>query len=177
MPSKAKFTLPRGTKIPNHIAIIPDGNRRWARARGLNTLLGHKAGFDRAVELGRAAREMGVHTVTLWGFSTENWDRTTKEINYLMRLYHKLIDDHLREAHKDEVKIVHLGRKDRLPKSLIQKIEKAEQETKNYSKYIANVGLDYGGQDEILRTIQKIVKDGVSYKDIKAELFAKYSDL
>src|SRR3989344_9575313 len=115
--SVKQLPLPLDTKVPNHLAIIPDGNRRWARARGKHTLQGHKAGFDRAIVLARAAREWGVHTVTLWGFSTENWDRSTEEINYLMRLYHKLIDDHLREAHKDEVKIVHLGRKDRLPKS------------------------------------------------------------
>lgn len=121
MPEQNKVTLPKGTKVPDHIAIIPDGNRRWARARGLNTLEGHKKGFDRAVELSRAARELGVHTVTLWGFSTENWDRTPQEINYLMKLYEKLVDDYLKEAKKDKVKIVHLGRKDRIPQTLLKK--------------------------------------------------------
>src|SRR5690349_481839 len=104
-----RITLPHGTLVPNHIAIIPDGNRRWARARGLHTLKGHKVGFERAVEVARAAREMGVHTVTLWGFSTENWDRTPAEVTYLMKLYSKLLDDYLREAHKDGVKIIHIG--------------------------------------------------------------------
>src|SRR3972149_11185149 len=113
MPSQAKLPLPRGTKVPDHIAVIPDGNRRWARARGLHTLEGHRKGFERAVEVSRAARELGVHTVTLWGFSTENWDRSKREVNYLMKLYEKLIDDYLKEAKRENVKIAHLGRKDR----------------------------------------------------------------
>ena len=177
MPSKVKLILPKGTKVPNHVAIIPDGNRRWARARGLHTLKGHKAGFDRAVEVARAARDMGIHTMTLWGFSTENWDRTPEEIDYLMRLYHKLLDDYVADAHKDKVKIVHLGRRDRLPKSLINKIEKTEEETKNYKKHIANIGLDYGGQDDILRAVKKIVDNGIPSDKIDDKLFLKYTDL
>jgi undecaprenyl diphosphate synthase len=177
MAKKAKLTLPKGTKIPDHIAIIPDGNRRWARSKGLYTLEGHRRGFDRAVELAKAARELGIHTVTLWGFSTENWDRTKEEINYLMKLYHKLIDDYLVEAHKDKVRIFHLGRKDRLPKSLMKKLSGAEKETEGYTKFIANIALDYGGQDEILRITKKIVKDGIPENQINAELLTQYSDL
>ena len=177
MPSKAKLKLPKGTKVPNHVAIIPDGNRRWARARGLHTLKGHKAGFERAVEIAKAARDMGIHTMTLWGFSTENWDRTEEEINYLMRLYHKLLDDYVAEAHKDKVRIYHLGRRDRLPKSLLKKIEKSEVETKKYTKFIANIGLDYGGQDDILRAVRRIVGEGISADKITDKLFLKYTDL
>ena len=177
MPSKAKLKLPKGTKVPNHVAIIPDGNRRWARARGLHTLKGHKAGFERAVEIAKAARDMGIHTMTLWGFSTENWDRTEEEINYLMRLYHKLLDDYVAEAHKDKVRIYHLGRRDRLPKSLLKKIEKSEVETKRYTKFIANIGLDYGGQDDILRAVRRIVGEGISADKITDKLFLKYTDL
>src|SRR3989344_3218940 len=150
MPGKDKLTLPKGTKVPNHVAIIPDGNRRWARAKGKYTLEGHKAGFERAVELAQTARDFGIHTATLWGFSTENWDRTTEEINYLMKLYHKLINDYLKQAHKDKVRIIHIGRKDRLPASLLKRLSEAEGETAKYSKYIANIGIDYGGQDDIL---------------------------
>lgn len=176
MPRNPELTLPKGTKVPNHIAIIPDGNRRWARARGLNTLLGHKEGFERAVELGRAAREMGIHTVTLWGFSTENWDRTEKEINYLMKLYEKLVDDYLREADRDGVKIIHLGRKDRIPKPLLKKIIYAEERTKDNQKYIANIAIDYGGQDDIIRATKTMIKDGVKEGDVNVELFEKYLD-
>jgi len=176
MSSKAQISLPKGTKIPDHIAIIPDGNRRWARARGLHTLKGHKVGFDRAVEIGRAAREWGIHTVTLWGFSTENWDRTKKEINYLMKLYEKLVDDYLKEAGENNVRIIHLGRKDRLPKVLLKKIADAEEKTRNNDKYIMNIALDYGGHDDILRAIQGMIEDKVKAKDVSKKLIEKYLD-
>lgn len=150
--------LPPGTKVPNHIAIIPDGNRRWARARGLDTLLGHKAGFDMAVQLTKAVRKFGVHTLSLWAFSTENWDRTPREINYLMHLYEIIIKQHLKEAHKDKVRIVHIGHSDRIPNVLLQKIKKAEEETKHYTKYILNICLDYGGRDDIVKGINAIIQ-------------------
>lgn len=172
-----KITVPKGTNIPNHIAVIPDGNRRWARARNLHTLEGHRVGFEAAINIARASRDLGIHTVTLWGFSADNWDRTEQEISYLMRLYHKLLKDYLEDAHKEKVRIVHLGRKDRLPKSLIKKILDAEDQTRHYGKYIANIGLDYGGQDDILRAVKKIIKDGVSAERIDRDLFTKYCDV
>ena len=174
--SKAKLTLPKGTKVPDHLAIIPDGNRRWARSKGLHTFQGHKKGFDRAVELARSARDMGIHTVTLWGFSTENWDRTVNEIKYLMKLYEKLVNDYLKEAKKDKVKIVHLGRKDRIPKTLLKKILYAEEETKDNNKYIMNIAIDYGGQDDIIRATQAMIRDGVKAEEVSKGLFEKYLD-
>lgn len=173
---KEKVTLPKGTKIPDHIAIIPDGNRRWARARGLNTLEGHRKGFDRAVEVSRAARELGVHTVTLWGFSTENWDRAKEEVSYLMQLYGKLVDDYLKEANKEKVKIIHLGRKDRIPKALLKKIVYAENETKDNTKHIVNIAIDYGGQDDIIRATRAMIRDKVMPQKVDKELFEKYLD-
>lgn len=174
--SSSELTLPHGTAIPDHIALIPDGNRRWARARGVHTLQGHKAGFDRAVELGRAARKLGVHTVTLWGFSTENWDRSPREVSYLMKLYSKMIDDFLKEAETDGVKLVHLGRKDRLPGFLLKKIAFAEEKTKNNTRYIANLAIDYGGHDEIIRAVKRMVKEGVHEDEITKETIEKYLD-
>ncbi|MBU0572528.1 di-trans,poly-cis-decaprenylcistransferase [Patescibacteria group bacterium] len=176
MPQKVKIALPKGTKVPDHIAIIPDGNRRWARARGLHTFQGHKKGFDGTIELARAARSWGVHTVTLWGFSTENWDRTKEEISYLMKLYKKLIDDYLGEAKKEKIKIVHLGRKDRLPKVLLKKIKQAEEETKDGDKYIMNIAIDYGGHDDIIRATREMINDKVEAKDVNKKLFEKYLD-
>jgi len=173
MPSES---LPKGTKVPNHIAIIPDGNRRWARARNIHTLKGHEAGFKRGVELGRAARRWGIHTVSFWGFSTENWDRSPIEIKYLMKLYSKMLDQYLKDAHKEKVKIVHLGRKDRLPKFLVKKIATAEEETKTYKKYIANIAIDYGGHDDIIRATKRMIKDGVSADQIDKTTFENYLD-
>jgi undecaprenyl diphosphate synthase len=171
-----KLALPLGTKVPDHIAIIPDGNRRWARAKGLPTLAGHKRGFQVAVKLAKAARDLGVHTVTLWGFSTENWDRSKEEVDYLMKLYEKLVDDYLKEAKEDKVKLVHLGRKDRIPKFLLKKILQAEEETKKNDKYIANLAIDYGGRDEIIRATKKIVADKIAPEKIDEKLFESYLD-
>lgn len=165
--------------IPNHIAIIPDGNRRWAKSKGLPTLMGHKKGFDTANEDIKKARELGVHTMTLWAFSTENWNRSKEEIDYLMKLYEENIEDNLKEARKTETKIVHLGRKDRIPNSLREKIIKAEKETKDFNKHVLNIALDYGGHDELLRAAEKMVEDiksdKITMEDIKKEV-GKYNN-
>lgn len=142
--------------VPVHIAIIPDGNRRWARTRNLPTFEGHRRGFDRANELVRFGHKLGVSTMTLWAFSTENWQRTKDEVGYLMQLYEVMIDKYLKEAHEENTRIIHLGRKDRLPESLKKKIANAEKETLDYEKNYICVGIDYGGEDEIMRAIQKI---------------------
>src|SRR3989344_991184 len=122
MTKASEVKLPKGTNIPNHIAVILDGNRRWARARGFDTLEGHRAGFDASRRVAQAARNFGVHTFTVWGFSTENWDRSPMEIRYLMKLFHRFFDEARREALETDTRIIHLGRKDRLPKGLIKKI-------------------------------------------------------
>jgi len=159
IPMIKKSSLPVGTKIPNHLAIIPDGNRRWARGKGLPILEGHRRGFKAGIKIARTCRSFGIHTLTFWAFSTENWERTKKEVAYLMKLYYQFLDQYLKEAKKDEVRIIHLGRKDRIEKSLLKKIKKAEEETKNNKKHIFNLALDYGGRDEILRTISRLLSN------------------
>ena len=151
-----KSSLPVGTKIPNHLAIIPDGNRRWAREKGLPILEGHRRGFKAGIKIARTCRSFGIHTLTFWAFSTENWERTKKEVAYLMKLYYQFLDQYLKEAKKDEVRIIHLGIKDRIEKSLLEKIKKAEEETKNNKKHIFNLALNYGGHDEIIRAINRL---------------------
>lgn len=173
---KQEVKLSKNTVIPSHIAIIPDGNRRWARARGLHTFEGHRRGFNNAVSLARAARRWGIHTVTLWGFSTENWDRDKKEIEYLMKLYEKLVDDYLKEARRDNVRIVHLGRKDRIPAGLLYKINRAQEETVGNTKYIMNIGIDYGGHDELIRAIAKLVKSNVDPDKITKKIIEDQLD-
>ncbi|OGM31006.1 di-trans,poly-cis-decaprenylcistransferase [Candidatus Woesebacteria bacterium RIFCSPHIGHO2_01_FULL_44_10] len=171
------LALPKGTVVPDHLAIIPDGNRRWARARGLDPIEGHRAGAKRAMELIRAARNLGVHTTTFWGLSTENWrERNEKEVKWIMKIIGKIIDDNVDEANKDGARIVHLGRKERLPKTLIDKVNEAEDKTKNNTKFIFNIALDYGGQDEIVRAIQKMIKAKVRAGDVDIKLVDKYMD-
>lgn len=148
-----KYPLPKNIRLPKHVVIIPDGNRRWARSQGKPTFFGHQKGFDVATQILRAGRQMGVHTMTIWAFSTGNWDRSKTEINYLMRLYASLIDTNLKEAIKDKVRIIHLGRKDRIPKYLLKKITDAEEKTKDFTNNILNIALDHGGHDDIIRNL------------------------
>jgi undecaprenyl diphosphate synthase len=175
-PKASVITLPKGTKIPDHIALILDGNRRWARARGLHTLQGHKAGFEAGRAVAKAARQFGIHTFTVWGFSTENWDREPRELKYLMTLFKRFVKEVKDEAKDDGVRFIHLGRKDRLPKDLVKLIRETEEETRQNKKHVLNVALDYGGRDEILRAVKQIVDEGISSDKITEELFASYLD-
>ena len=165
-----------GSTLPNHIAIIPDGNRRWAREHGLPTLEGHRRGFETGVEIARYIRNLGVHTLTVWAFSTENWSRKKEEVSYLMRLYEKMLDKFLSEALKDSVRIIHLGRKDRIPKSLLKKIESVEQKTRDNTKYILNIALDYGGRDEVLRAIKKLNDERTTNDQLTEMAFENFLD-
>lgn len=176
MSGKRPISLPKGTIVPHHVAIICDGDRRWARARKLPVFMGHQRGFDITPEVARTSRDFGVHTLTFWAFSTENWDRSKEEIAFLMRKYEDFTDKHLREAKKNHVKIIHLGRKDRLPASLVKKIARAEKETKKNSKYVLNIALDYGGRDEILRATKRMLRENLDPKKLDEELYNRYLD-
>ena len=176
MPQESKITLPPGTIVPNHIAIVLDGNGRWARSRGLPVNRGHEEGAKALKKVMDASHTWGVHTLTIWGFSTENWKRPYKEKLKIFGLIKKTIQNELDTAKKDGIKFVHLGRKDRLPKDLLCLINKAEKETKDNKNYILNVALDYGGRDEILRAVKKIVTDRIPAEKIDENLFASYLD-
>lgn len=159
-----------------HVAIIPDGNRRWAKKRGLPTIEGHRRGFNRAKELTKKARELGIEILTLWAFSTENWKRSKDEVGYLMKIYERWIDDYLKEAIVDKVRLIHIGRKDRINKTLLEKIQNAEEQTKTFRKNTLVLALDYGGQDEILRAVQKLIKDKPESENIDEALLSSYLD-
>ncbi|MDQ3098383.1 MAG: polyprenyl diphosphate synthase [bacterium] len=161
-------------KIPNHIAIIPDGNRRWAKERGLPTLEGHKKGAEAFVELAKASRKKGIHTLTGWAFSTENWERDITEVRYLMDLFKALIIPNEKLAHEDNVRIRMLGRRDRLPADLLKEIQRVEYDTKDYTTYDLNICLDYGGQNEIIRAMNKLLEEGK--KTITEKEFEQYLD-
>jgi len=173
---KWDFSLPSGTKLPTHLAIIPDGNRRWARARGLPTFEGHKRGFEIAPEIVRACYLFGIHTISLWFFSTENWNRSKEEVAYLMRLYKKLIENLLVDAKKYGARMIHLGRKEKIPKWLDKTARKAEKETENARKHILNFCLDYGGHDEILRATKKMLEEKMDPHKLTKEIFESYLD-
>jgi undecaprenyl diphosphate synthase len=170
------ITLPKGTIVPNHVAIVMDGNRRWARSKGIPTLEGHKAGFDAGMKIAKAARKWGIHTFSVWGLSTENWDRSPKELAYLMKLYWKMVSVVEKEARQDDIRFVHLGRKDRIPKALAAYITRLEKITRNNKTYVFNAAIDYGGRDEIVRATRKIVKANIKVENIDEKLISSYLD-
>lgn len=174
--AKKPLKLPKGTIVPNHIAVILDGNGRWARSRGLPVTKGHEAGTKALREVMDAARQIGIHTISIWGFSTENWKRPPREVAKILELVSKTIKAELDYALKEEVRFIHIGRKDRLPKPLVKLIQKAEQKTKSNKKYILNVALDYGGRDEILRAFKKADAAGEDIQQLSEDDFAKYLD-
>ncbi len=146
--------------IPNHVAIIPDGNTRWAKANNQPVFEGYRQGLERATELMEECRSRGINTLTLWGLSTENWrNRPEGELEFLVTLFGEMIDRYLEEAKKHKVRVRHLGRKDHLPAKLMDKIDNAVEMTKDFQSYNLNLALDYGGWDEIIRATKAIVKD------------------
>ncbi|MBI5358928.1 di-trans,poly-cis-decaprenylcistransferase [Candidatus Amesbacteria bacterium] len=160
--------------VPKHIALILDGNRRWARARGLKPWEGHKAGLEAVIEVAKASRDFGVHTFTIWAFSTENWDRSQQEIDKIMDLFDKAMDEFRKDLITNQVRFIHLGRKDRLPAKLVAKMARIEEETKDFDEHTLNLALDYGGKDEIVRATNKILENSLQKVDEK--IFESYLD-
>jgi len=162
--------------IPKHVVIIPDGNRRWAREKGLQSFQGHVRGFELVMDLGDKAHEMGVKVLTIWAFSTENWKRSKKEVNFLMSLFSKKIDEYLEKALEKNIRIIHIGRKDRIPQVLRDKIVQAEQKTARFSKLHLVIALDYGGRDEVVRAFNRFKIKDSGFKNLDEESFGSYLD-
>lgn len=148
--------------VPRHVAIIPDGNRRWARFRGLSPEFGHyKAGSYSNIErLLKEAKRIGVKYVSIWGFSTENWKRDEEEKKAIFDLISGGIERFRKFAAENKMRFKHIGRDDRLPKKLVSSLNELEGETEDYSDFSVLLCLDYGGRDEILRAVNKILKSG-----------------
>jgi len=162
--------------IPRHLAIILDGNRRWAKERGLPTFFGHKKGMANAKKIVLYAQKVGVKVITMFAFSTENWSRSEKEVDYLMKLFENYIDKYIGDYHKRGVKFRHVGSLQELPVSLQKKIKSAIELTKNNKGIIANLALNYGGRDEIKRAVQKLINGGVKAKDVTMDLIGESLD-
>lgn len=161
-------------KLPKHVAIIMDGNGRWALSRGLPRLAGHKAGTENLRRIIRASVEFGVKYLTIYAFSTENWGRPPEEVQGLMYILEDVLDRELAELHKEGVQLRHIGRLERLAPNLQEKVLKAIELTKNNEKLILNVAFNYGGRDEIVNAVQNIIKDGISPEDVNEALISRY---
>jgi len=162
--------------VPQHIAIILDGNRRWAKEKKLPTFFGHKKGMENAKKMVLYAQKVGVQVMTMYAFSTENWSRSEKEVNYLMKLFENYIDKYIKEYSKHGIKFRHIGDIKKLPESLQKKIKNAIELTKNNTGLVANLALNYGGRDEIKRAVQKLIDSGTKSKDITLDLISENLD-
>ena len=160
--------------VPRHVAIIMDGNGRWARARGLPRLAGHRAGTENIRPVLEASVEFGIEVLTIWAFSTENWQRPAAEVQGLLRILERMIRRELKELHKQGVQLRHLGRLDRLPKGLQRQVRDAIDLTNDNERIVLNVAFDYGGRQEILRAIQHLIRDGVPAEDVNEDLLSRY---
>jgi undecaprenyl diphosphate synthase len=160
--------------VPTHVAIIMDGNGRWALSRGLPRLAGHRAGTDNLRRVIEACVEFGISYLTIYAFSTENWGRPSSEVNGLMRILEDVIQRELRELHGEGVQLRHIGRLDRLRPSLRKKVVEAIELTKNNDRLVLNVAFNYGGRDEIVNAIQQMIEDGVPAEEVTDELVGKY---
>jgi undecaprenyl diphosphate synthase len=161
-------------KIPRHVAIIMDGNGRWALQRGLPRLAGHKAGTENLRRVIRATVEFGIKYLTIYAFSTENWGRPPEEVRGLMYILEDVIDRELSELNKEGVQLRHIGRLERLAPSLQEKVLDAIELTKENDRLILNVAFNYGGRDEIVCAIQKLMKDGIAPEHVTDELVSQY---
>jgi undecaprenyl diphosphate synthase len=168
-----KSTASRG-KVPTHVAIIMDGNGRWALARGLPRLAGHRAGTENLRRIITASVEFGVKYLTIYAFSTENWGRPREEVEGLMRILEDVIDKELTELNKEGVQLRHIGRLERLDPKLQEKVLYAIELTKANSRLIVNVAFNYGGRDELVCAVQKILQDGVKPEEVNVDLINRY---
>ena len=160
--------------IPTHVAIIMDGNGRWALARGLPRLAGHRAGTENLRRVIEACIEFGIQYLTIYAFSTENWGRPEEEVQGLMKIFEDVIDQELQELHDQGVQLRHIGRLDRLDPVFREKVLHALDYTRHNTRLVLNVAFNYGGRDEIVSAIQRMIRDGVPADGVNADLVNQY---
>ena len=159
-------------KLPNHIAFIIDGNGRWAKKRGLPRSFGHKAGIVTCKSTIVECLNLGIKYVSIYGFSTENWNRPKDEIETLFNLFREFIKNDLHEVLKEDVKFIVSGDYKAFPNDLVETIEECLNKTKNNSKMILNLCINYGGRPEIVRAVNNIIKDGI--KSVDENIISNY---
>lgn len=161
-------------QIPQHLGLILDGNRRWARAEGLPTLEGHRRGYENLKTIAREAFHSGVDYVSAYIFSIENWNRAKEEVDYLMNLAIKMAQRDLRELIAENIKIVVLGIEDRVPKKVIDAWRQAEEDSRNNTGGMLALCFNYGGFREITDAVKNIVQTGIGAEDITDDLVKEH---
>lgn len=173
-PTMTAETAPTGQRIPRHIAMIMDGNGRWARQRGLPRLAGHRAGTENIREIVTACVELGIPYLTLFAFSTENWSRPSREIEGLMQILSEFIDRETQELHKQGVRLRHLGRLEGLSATLKKKIHYALDLTRSNSRLTLAIAFNYGGRSDIVDAVRRLVAAGVDPESIDEPTIAAH---
>lgn len=158
---------------PNHIGYIVDGNRRWAKSRGLTTAEGHLAGYNTIIDVARANFEAGVKYVSAYVFSTENWKRNEEEVGYLMKLVLRLLTNDLKKVQKNNIKLLILGSFDGIDRKIVNAIKRAEIETANNTAGTLCLCFNYGGHQEIVDAVKKIVQLELKSDDINENIIAQ----
>jgi len=164
----------KNIKVPNHVAIIMDGNGRWAKERGLPRSKGHDEGFKTLKSISKYIFSCGVKVLSLYCFSTENFKRSEEEVSHLMNIFIKLFKKETETFNKNNIKVVFSGRDEPLTKEVIEAREYMMESTKNNTGGVLNICLNYGGRAEIIDAVKGIINDGVLINDINEELFSKY---
>lgn len=160
--------------FPRHVAIIMDGNGRWAKQRGLPRLAGHREGIANAHRIVEILFDYGIKYVTLYVFSTENWKRPKEEVNGIFQILVDMADEEIEFAQRKGIRVCHLGQLDRLPSGLRSKIQQAVDLTKGNEAMTVSLALNYGGRSEIVEAIRQLRKAGISAEDIDETIFSRY---
>lgn len=170
-PANSPDNLP---KVPTHIAIVMDGNGRWAASRGLPRLAGHRAGTENLRRIIRACVDFNIKILTIYAFSTENWGRPSEEVEGLMMILEDVIDKELDELNAEGVQLRHIGRLDQLNQRLREKVLHAVETTKNNSKLTLCIAWNYGGRDEIICAIKHMINEGIKPEEIDEDRVNHY---
>ena len=159
--------------ILHHLGLIIDGNRRWARKRCLPTMVGHEAGYRKLKKVGDWCLARGINILTVYTFSCENWQRSKKEVNYLMKLILRALIDEVDHFHKRGIQLKIIGQKKGLPEEIVLAINKAEKKTANNKKGILNLAINYTGRVEILDAVRAIIKKKISADQVNEKVFSE----
>jgi len=175
--NETKVSKPEGT-LPYHVAIIMDGNGRWAERRNLPRIAGHKAGEESITDIVRTASEWELGAITLFAFSTENWNRPDNEVEFLMSFNRNLLNKRVDEFHERNIRVRHMGRRDKIPRSTLQAIDNAVELTRDNTGTTLNIAFNYGGRAEIIDAVRGLCSDIAQGKlapdDVDEEIFRSY---
>jgi len=174
--SEVSSDQPALAVVPHHVAIIMDGNGRWARERGLPRLAGHQAGTENTRRIIESCVEHGVRILTLYAFSTENWQRPRDEVEGLLTILGQVIDRETQALHENGVRLRHIGSPGGLPSALRERVDHAVALTRDNDRLLLNVAFNYGGRAEILGAIRRLLAEQVHPEEVTEELFASYLD-